>query len=63
MIDHSSLSRFSTGGEALGVQDLSAEPRCERSWKRDGTVKQRHDAERELDAMLSDRDAAALGLA
>ncbi|MFK7790129.1 MAG: isoleucine--tRNA ligase [Phycisphaeraceae bacterium] len=30
---------------------------CERSWKRDGTVKQRSDG-----GMLSDRDAAALGL-
>jgi len=31
---------------------------CERSWKRDGTVKQRSDG-----GLLSDRDAAALGLA
>lgn len=40
------------------VQDLSGEPRCERSWKRDGTVRERADG-----GMLSDRDAAALGLA
>ena len=40
------------------VVDLRNEPRCERSWKRDGTVKQRRDG-----GMLSDRDAAALGLA
>ncbi|MEM6854029.1 MAG: isoleucine--tRNA ligase [Planctomycetota bacterium] len=63
LADLCGISRFSTGDETLSVEDLSAEPRCERSWKRDGTVKQRHDAERELDAMLSDRDAAALGLA
>ncbi len=40
------------------VQDLRAEPRCERSWKRDGTVKKRSDG-----GMLSDRDAAAIGVA
>jgi isoleucyl-tRNA synthetase len=39
------------------VLDLSSEPRCQRSWKRDGTVKLRSDG-----GMLSDRDAAALGL-
>jgi isoleucyl-tRNA synthetase len=39
------------------VLDLRSEPRCERSWKRDGTVKPRSDG-----GMLSDRDAAALGL-
>lgn len=39
------------------VQDLRNEPRCERSWKRDGTVKQRSDG-----GMLSDRDAAAVGV-
>jgi isoleucyl-tRNA synthetase len=32
-------------------------PRCERSWKRDGTVKQRTDG-----GMLSDRDAKVLGV-
>ena len=41
----------------IEVIDLSDEPRCERSWKRDGTVKQRSDG-----GMLSDRDAAALGV-
>jgi len=40
------------------VQDLREELRCERSWKRDGTVKQRSDG-----GLLSDRDAAALGVA
>lgn len=39
------------------VQDLRSEPRCERSWKRDGTVKQRSDG-----SMLSDRDAEAVGV-
>lgn len=37
------------------VHDLRDEPRCERSWKRDGTVK-----EREGGAMLSERDAEAI---
>ena len=41
----------------LEVLDLRHEPRCERSWKRDGTVRQRSDG-----GMLSDRDASALGL-
>jgi len=40
------------------VLDLRAEPRCDRSWKRDGTVKRRAGG-----GLLSDRDAAALGLA
>jgi len=42
----------------IEILDLRAEPRCERSWKRDGTVKQRSDG-----GMLSDRDAQALGIA
>ena len=41
---------------AVAVQDLREEPRCERSRKRDGTVKQRADG-----GLLSDRDAAAVG--
>ncbi|MDQ7012651.1 MAG: isoleucine--tRNA ligase [Planctomycetota bacterium] len=36
--------------------DLRNEPRCDRSWKRDGTVKARADG-----GMLSDRDADAVG--
>lgn len=40
------------------VVDLRARPRCERSWKRDGTVRKRSDG-----GMLSDRDAAAVGVA
>ncbi len=39
------------------VIDLRQEPRCERSWKRDGTVKQRSDG-----GMLSERDAVAVGV-
>ena len=34
-----------------------SEPRCERSWKRDETVRQRSDG-----GWLSDRDAAAVGV-
>jgi isoleucyl-tRNA synthetase len=40
------------------VQDLRGEPRCERSWRRDATVKQRSDG-----GWLSDRDAEAVGIA
>ena len=39
------------------ILDLRARPRCERSWKRDGTVRQRSDG-----GMLSDRDAQAVGV-
>jgi len=45
-----------SGGEVL-VNDLREEPRCDRSWKRDGTVRQRSDG-----GMLSDRDAKAVGV-
>ena len=38
------------------VLDLRDQPRCDRSWKRDGTVR-----ERDGGGMLSDRDAKALG--
>ena len=44
-----------TGATDARVIDLRAEPRCERSWKRDGTVKQRPDG-----GMLSERDWIAL---
>ncbi len=43
--------------KVLEVLDLRDEPRCERSWKRDGTVKERSDG-----GMLSDRDAEAVGV-
>jgi isoleucyl-tRNA synthetase len=41
----------------ININDLRSQPRCERSWKRDGTVKQRSDG-----GMLSDRDAQAVGV-
>jgi isoleucyl-tRNA synthetase len=50
------ISRFERG-DGPTVLDLRAEPRCERSWKRDGTVKQRSDG-----GMLCDRCAAAIGV-
>jgi isoleucyl-tRNA synthetase len=42
---------------AVQVRDLRDLPRCERSWKRDGTVRQRSDG-----GWLTDRDAAAVGV-
>ncbi|MFZ9914941.1 MAG: class I tRNA ligase family protein [Phycisphaerales bacterium] len=42
---------------SIEIVDLRDEPRCERSWKRDGTVRQRSDG-----GMLSDRDAEAVGV-
>jgi len=48
--------KLTADGE-ISVNDLRGEPRCERSWKRDGTVKQRSDG-----GMLCDRCAEALGL-
>ncbi len=54
------VSRFAltTGaGSRVTVVDLREEPRCERSWKRDGSVRERSDG-----GMLSDRDAAAVGV-
>ncbi|WP_432798144.1 isoleucine--tRNA ligase [Poriferisphaera sp. WC338] len=51
------VSRF-TVGDTVRINDLRDQPRCDRSWKRDGTVKERSDS-----GMLSDRDALAMGLA
>ncbi len=53
------VSRVSLDPKARApiVHDLRSEPRCERSWKRDGTVRQRSDG-----GMLSDRDAEAVGV-
>ena len=45
------------GASAVTVQDLRDEPRCERSRKRDGTVRQRADG-----GWLTDRDAAVVGV-
>ncbi len=53
-----SLVKFDTGVQAPTIIDLRSHPRCERSWKRDGTVKQRSDG-----GLLSDRDALAVGVA
>jgi isoleucyl-tRNA synthetase len=50
--------KISPSAGQVRVIDLRDRPRCERSWKRDGTVKQRSDG-----GILSDRDAAVLGLA
>jgi isoleucyl-tRNA synthetase len=57
LADLCGVSRFAFGGESITVTDLRDQPACERSWKRDGTVKERSDG-----GMLSDRDATALGL-
>jgi len=53
------VSRVTVDAKAnkVEVHDLRDEPRCMRSWKRDGTVKQRSDG-----GMLTDRDAAAVGV-
>ncbi len=48
--------KFVAAGQAR-VVSLADEPRCERSWKRDGTVKQRRDG-----GWLTDRDAQAVGV-
>ncbi len=54
------VSRVTVDGAAADIKvvDLREEPRCERSWKRDGTVKLRSDG-----GTLSDRDALAVGVA
>ncbi|HLU99876.1 MAG TPA: class I tRNA ligase family protein, partial [Acidobacteriota bacterium] len=60
LADLCSMSRFQLeeGMElSIEIQDLRNEPRCERSWKRDGTVRVRSDG-----SLLSDRDARVLGV-
>jgi isoleucyl-tRNA synthetase len=58
LADLCGVSRFEAiDSDAIEMVDLRDQPRCERSWKRDGTVKLRSDG-----GMLSDRDAAALDL-
>lgn len=60
LADLCGVSRFNIengDGLNISIDDLSDEPRCERSWKRDETVKERSDG-----GNLSDRDAEALGL-
>ncbi|MDP7006389.1 MAG: isoleucine--tRNA ligase [Phycisphaerales bacterium] len=51
------VSRVSYGSDLVQVTDLRSEPMCERSWKRDRTVRERSDG-----GMLSDRDAKAVGV-
>jgi len=59
LADYCGVSRLTTKGDGdVDVVDLREEPRCERSWKRDGTVATRSDG-----GMLSDRDARAVGVA
>ncbi|HMN95281.1 MAG TPA: isoleucine--tRNA ligase [Phycisphaerales bacterium] len=43
--------------QRVAVVDLRDQPRCERSWRRDGTVRARSDG-----GLLSDRDAEAVGV-
>jgi isoleucyl-tRNA synthetase len=59
LADMCGISRFELTDDVNQptVIDLRSEPRCERSWKRDGTVRQRSDG-----GMLSDRDAEAVGV-
>ena len=49
--------QLSPDAGSVTVNDLRNEPRCERCWKRDGTVKPRSDG-----GLLTDRDADAVGL-
>ena len=56
LIDLFGVSRV-TFGNKPEIKDLRSKPRCERSWKRDETVKKRSN-----NAWLSDRDAHAIGL-
>jgi isoleucyl-tRNA synthetase len=57
LADMCGISRFELTDDMSRptVIDLRGEPRCERSWKRDGTVRRRSDG-----GMLSDRDAEAV---
>ncbi len=53
-----SLVTLEAGDEGVRVEDLrERHPRCERSWKRGPDVRERSDG-----GMLSDRDAAAVGV-
>ncbi len=57
LADLCGVSRILIEGTDVVVHDLHNEPRCDRSWRRDESVKQRSDG-----GMLSDRDAAAIGV-
>jgi isoleucyl-tRNA synthetase len=52
-----SRAAVDSSAPAVVVQDLRGEPRCERSRKRDGTVRERSDG-----GLLTDRDAAVVGV-
>ena len=56
LIDLFCVSRLGFGDQ-LKINDLRSEPRCERSWRRDETVK-----ERSNNTWLSDRDAHVVGV-
>ncbi|MFG0306314.1 MAG: isoleucine--tRNA ligase [Phycisphaerales bacterium JB040] len=59
LADFCGVSRFEiTPGDSIGVVDLRDQPRCDRSWKRDPTVRPRSDG-----GLLCDRDAEAVGVA
>ncbi|MBX3356071.1 MAG: isoleucine--tRNA ligase [Phycisphaeraceae bacterium] len=51
------LDRTAADERGPEIDDLRQEPRCERSWRRDRTVRQRGDG-----GWLSDRDAEAVGV-
>ena len=53
-----SRATVDASASAVTVTDLREQPRCERSRKRDETVRERSDG-----GMLSDRDAEAVGVA
>ena len=58
LADLCGISRVTlTPGATDAAVDLRDQPACARSWKRDGTVQERSDG-----GLLSDRDAAALGV-
>lgn len=60
LADLCGVSRFvlkSGPSMKIEVRDLRSEPRCERSWKRDETVRRRSDG-----GYLSDRDAQVVGV-
>jgi isoleucyl-tRNA synthetase len=52
-----SLVRIDAKATGITVEDRRTQPQCERSWKRDGTVRQRSDG-----GLLTDRDAHAVGV-
>ena len=58
LADTLGVSRVTVGEVSeVEVVDASNQPRCERSWKRDGTVRERSDG-----GFLTDRDAAVVGM-